>query len=241
MYHSNSSFSQIRATSWSVAAFVKAEKVEQPNVKPLSAGQSRELLVGARDDTLGPLYAVALATGLRQGELLGLRWSDVNLTDRVLSVNVTLQRVDKKFRLLEPKTRQSRRKLKLSQTAVEALQRQHVLQAKMGLAMGAAWDNALDLVFTRESGEPLEGTSITKRLKRLQVRLGLPATRFHDLRHTYATLQLEHGESLFGVKEALGHASIAITANVYAHITPAMQQGAADRIDQALGRKLAAG
>lgn len=170
------------------------------------------------------LYIAALGTGLRQGELLALRWSDVDLAKGELTVRHTLGRFT---RQPEPtKTPRSRRTLRLPQQVVAALAAHRERQAILPMS---------GLVFRTGAGTPLQATNVTLGLQRALRRLGLPRRRFHDLRHTFATLALEAGEDPATVSRALGHTSVATTADVYMHVTPAMREGLARRMDAVLG------
>jgi integrase len=147
--------------------------------------------------------------GVRLGERLGLHWQAISGTE--LQVRVALIRVGGSWSLSAPKTPKSRRRIALSTTAQKALKRQRRLQAEARLRAGPAWTDH-GLVFTDEFGEPLTGSRITaRRLRPLLRREGLPPIRFHDLRHTAATLMLTAGVNPKVVSEMLGHTSVAIT------------------------------
>jgi integrase len=177
-----------------------------------------------------------MTTGMRLGELLGLRWQAISGTD--LEVRVALMRVGGSWSLSAPKTPKSRRRIALSMTAREALKRQRRLQAEARLRAGPAWTDH-GLVFTDEFGEPLTGSRITeRRLRPLLRREGLPPIRFHDLRHTAATLMLTAGVNPKVVSEMLGHTSVAITLDRYSHVMPTMQAEAVRRLDGVLSGRL---
>lgn len=174
---------------------------------------------------------------MRQGELLGLRWRDVDLDRAALQVRMSLQETTGRYILAETKTAHSRRSVALAPATVAALRAHRARQDAERLALGAAWDGALDLVFPNERGGLMIPHNLAKRsFKRLLARAGLPATvRFHDLRHTAATLLLARGVHAKVVSELLGHADIAITLRVYAHVTPHMQDAAARAMEAAFG------
>jgi integrase len=165
--------------------------------------------------------------GMRLGELLALRWKDVDPDACVLRVTATLKR-DKEDQWMwaEPKTRRSRRQIALSPVAVAALRAHRLRQREERLKMGPAWTD-YDLVFATEAGTPLYGGNVYRAFQRLQARAGLPTIRFHDLRHTCATMLLSARVNLKVVSEMLGHASVAITLDIYSHVLPDMQQDAA--------------
>jgi integrase len=181
-------------------------------------------LDGIRGDRLEALYIAAAGTGLRQGELLALRWQDIDLERRELTVRHTLQRGARV--LAEPKTPQAHRTLRLPVALAAALadhRRRHVVLRLSGY------------VFTTSNGSSLDSRNVTRYLQRHLERLGLPHQRFHDLRHAFATLLIESGEELGVVSRILGHADYGTTADVYAHLTPAMLDRTADRMEQILG------
>jgi integrase len=193
-------------------------------LKPLSGQQVRDFLAGIAGDRLEALYLAALGTGLRQGELLALRWQDVDLERGELAVTHTLQRGTRA--LAEPKTDRARRTLRIPRQVTAALLAHWSQQSIVPLA---------GLIFTTQRGTALNSRNVTRYLQRHLARLGLPHQRFHDLRHAFATLMIESGEDLGVVSRILGHADLATTADVYAHLTPAMLERAADRMDGILG------
>jgi integrase len=182
------------------------------------------------------LYILALTTGMRQGELLGLKWSEVDLDDASLQVRASLQKVRGTFILAEPKTARSRRKVALTALAVEALRRHHANQVAQCLALGPAWQDR-DLVFTNRIGNPVDRIDLMRRefLPLLQA-AGLPPMRFHDLRHSAATLLLRQGVHPKVVAEMLGHSQISMTLDTYSHVLPDMQRDATVALDRLLGR-----
>jgi integrase len=198
------------------------------------AEQARRFLEQAHGDRLEALYALAITCGMRLGELLALRWSDVELEHGYLIVQRSLRRSKGTWIYTEPKTVHGRRKLILTGIACEALHRHRARQATERLALGPIWNNN-ELVFTNEVGQPLPGTTIYReRFLPLCRHAGVPTIRFHDLRHTAATLLLLQGVNAKVVSEMLGHASVTITLNLYAHVLPDMQKDAAAAIDRLL-------
>jgi integrase len=187
-----------------------------------TAAQVRSFLRLTRDDPHHNLWAVALGTGMRRGELLGLRWQDVAPEWRTVRVATSLTIVDGRPRLKATKTNHVRR-LHVDAHTAAAIERQH----RRGVE--AISDNKLDLVFADESGQPLIPQRITHRFRRLVRSLPLPTIRLHDLRHTHATLLLQAGVPIKVLSERLGHANISVTLDTYAHVLPAMDRDAADR------------
>lgn len=219
-----------------VAKLVDPPQARHFEMAVLSVEQVHRLLDAAGGPPLEALIAVAVSTGMRKGELLALQWSAVDVERRVISVKGTLQRVDGELRMVQPKTRKSRRQVELSDFAVAALRRHKAAQAQQRLLVGSDW-NANDLVFPNVYGRPQEGWHLVySRFYRLLDKAGLPRIRFHDLRHTAATLMLSRGVHPKIVSEMLGHSTIAITLDLYSHVTPTMQRQAADAMDELMRR-----
>ena len=196
--------------------------------------QTRDFLAAAKGHRLEALFALAITTGARQGELFGLTWDRVDFDAGEIEIRRTLQKVDGSFELAEPKTPRSKRRIALTGVAVEALRRHRVRQAEESLAIGAAWDKKFDLVFTTPIGTPLDKTNVLRRqLHPLLTKAGLPRIRFHDQRHIAGSLALGAGVPLPVVSEMLGHANVAITLRIYAHAVPGAQRDAA-RVMQSL-------
>jgi len=229
-----------QATRWGLVGRNVADLVTPPRknhheMMTLSPEQSRSFLAATKGDRLHALYVLAITTGMRQGELLGLRWRDVDLEDGSVQVRGSLQRTSDGLTIAEPKTTRSRRKVALADAAIEALRRNRVVQAEERLRLGAAWEDN-DLVFANERGRPLEARNLLRRsFVPLLKRAGLPAIRFHDLRHTAATLMLGKSVHPKVVAEMLGHSQIAVTLDLYSHVTPTMQGQAAQAMNAILG------
>jgi integrase len=198
-----------------------------------------KLLDATKDHPSAALYVLAVTTGMRQGELLGLRWADVDLDGARLSIRRSLQRQratgDRKTVLafVEPKTSRSRRPIVLSQRAVGALRDHLKRQIQLRLAAGSAWHDR-DLVFAGETGGPVDPSHQTAVFKEALSKARLPPIRFHDLRHTAATLLLTKGVHPKVVSEMLGHATITLTLDTYSHLVPAMHAHAASVMDDLL-------
>lgn len=219
-----------------VATLVDAPKVERPRFEPPTVEQTRELMDAIRGDRLEALYLMALALGLRQGELLGLRWEDVDLDGRNVTVRRSLQYIDRELRTAPLKTDKSRRTLPLPASVVAALRAHKAQQGRERLAAGPEWEGD-GFVFCTATGRPLHGRNVTRGFQRLLKRHGLPRMRFHDLRHACATFMLAQGADLQVVRETLGHSQISLTADTYAHVMPSLQRDAADRMDAFLSEQ----
>lgn len=219
-----------------VAELVDPPRKSTVEMRPLTGEQVRHFLDATADDRFGPLYALAVATGMRQGELLALRWDDVDLEARTLDVRHSLQRRSRV--LAEPKTQRGRRRLVLGESALDALRTQASRQRRARIAAGRSWHDE-GLIFTTGEGRPLDGANVTHGLQVALERLGLPRQRFHDLRHAHATLMLEAGEELAVISRTLGHADLSTTADIYSHLTRAMQERSAARMDSILAPRRA--
>jgi integrase len=214
---------------------LKLPMIAREEIDPLSPDETRRLLDAASGDRLEALYVVAIATGLRQGELLALRWEDVDLERGLLRVRRTLTRVKGKVSLGEPKTKKSRRSVNLTAAAVEALRSHLSRQLEEMERLGSLYRPG-GLVFANEIGGIINPSNLRNRsFARLLKRANLSsATRFHDLRHTCATLLLSRNVNPKIVSEMLGHASIAITLDTYSHVLPTMQETAIRALEEAL-------
>lgn len=230
-----------QAARWGLVARNVADLALPPRaarheMATLSPEQARMLLETAASERLEALYVLALSAGLRQGELLALRWRDINFDAGSVQVRGSLQRTTGGLTIAEPKTARSRRLITLTAAAANALRRHRSAQAKERLRLGAIWEDN-DLVFANEIGRPIEAGNLLRRsFWPLLERAGLPHMRFHDLRHTAATLMLGQGVHPKVVAEMLGHSQISVTLDLYSHVTPTMQQQAARAMDSVLKR-----
>ena len=216
-----------------VAALVSPPRAQMVEVDPFDPEEARLFLEAIHDDRLEALYTVALAVGLRQGEALGLRWQDVDLRAGTLAVRHSLQKIRGVFRLVEPKTRRSRRTVHLPAVVVEGLQAHRARQAEERLRAAQLWEDH-GLVFCTELGRPLDAPNVTHRFQRVLREAGLRRQRFHDLRHACGSLLLAQGVSPRVVMEVLGHSQVTLTLNTYSHVIPSLGREAADRMDDVL-------
>jgi integrase len=200
----------------------------------LGTDDLRRLVAVAETHPLGALVTVAATTGVRQGELLGLGWSDVDLKGRTLRVRRALARSWDGFKLAEPKTARSRRTIYLPDTAIAALTRRRQMQDDARAAAGAAWQDVDDLVFTDAIGRPLRNDAVNHAWHRFLDDGGFPSIPFHGLRHTAATALLTAGTPLKVVSDVLGHSGIGITADTYGGTVAELQQEAAGAMDRLL-------
>jgi integrase len=176
-----------------------------------------------------------MACGLREGEALALRWDAVDGARRSLSVHATLTRIAGEWRHGKPKSKKSRRKVALPILALDALADQRNRQAAWQLRAGARWMDS-GLVFTSMWGGPLHASGVRTDLHALQAKQGLRRVRFHDLRHSMASILAVAGHSMKETQAILGHSNYAITANLYTHVFEPQKRAAADSIDRILRR-----
>jgi integrase len=208
-------------------------------IQPLGIEQVQQLLAAARDHRLEALFILALASGLRRGELIGLKWQDINFLTGTLQVRRILTRVPSKlpgkgYVEAEPKTEKGRRSILLPPFVIEALKQHRVKQLASKLKAGSAWQDH-DYVFCTSIGTHLNPTrDVLDQLKALLKKAGLPDIRFHDLRHSSATMLLGMGVHPKIVQEILGHSQISMTMDTYSHVLPTMQREAMSKMNAAL-------
>jgi len=194
-----------------------------------SAKEVSAFLVHTSQDRLSAIWVLAVTTGMRRGELLGLKWKDIDFNRSALSVRRSLVSVEYELAFSTPKTEKSRRVIALDTTTLGALAKHRRSQAAEKLAFGPGYDNS-DLVFCQENGEPFHPDRLTKVFRATVQQTELPVIRLHDLRHTHATLALQAGIHPKVVSERLGHSTVAMTLDTYSHTVPSMQSDAAERI-----------
>jgi integrase len=219
-----------------VARLVQPPRVERQEVRPLSPDEARMFMAAVAETRDAALYMTALRLGLRQGELLGLQWPEIDFTSGTLNVRHTLQRYGHEYHLDAPKTEKSRRVLGLPATLVQLLSAHRRQQLEEKLKAGRHWDGSWDLVFCTEHGKPLPGNWLTHRFQAVLERLGLPRQPFHHLRHACASYMVAEGVDLKVVQTVLGHSTISVTANTYAHVQTETTRLAAEAVDALLAR-----
>ncbi|QIY68792.1 tyrosine-type recombinase/integrase [Streptomyces sp. RLB1-33] len=217
-----------------VARNVRTGTPRPRRFEPLTTEEAREFLTAASGHRMQPLFELALHTGLRKGELLGLRWEDLDLTGGTASIRRTLRRTNTAgLTALPTKTQSSERRIALPTPCLHSLEQHRNRQRQEREAADAGWKDS-GYVFTRPDGAPIEGATLTRHFNTLLRRARLRRIRFHDLRHSAATLLLEQGVELVVIKELLGHAHIGVTATVYAHVRLRLQRQAIDTLSNAL-------
>jgi integrase len=217
-----------------VTEAVKAPQPAKKEIQPLNPEQSHAFLEAARGDRFEALYVLAITAGLREGELLGLKWDDLDLEARTLSVRRSLSTIGSLQAFEAPKNGKGRN-IKLTSRAVNSLRQHRDAQNEERSRLNGLWEDH-GLVFPNYTGKPMRPWSLTGGpFKRLLKRAGLPEkTRLHDLRHTCATLLLSKSTHPKIVQELLGHATISITLDTYSHVLPTMQDQAVAAMESAL-------
>lgn len=210
-------------------------RIGRKEQKTWSIEETVRFLEAAKEDNQSYyiVYVLALYTGLRRGEVLSLRWKDCDLIQGKISVCQTLYYSNQQFHFLEPKTSRSNRLVSIPDTVVETLKAHRLEQGEHKREMGSAYED-YDLIVANEIGRPINPRSLTGHFRRTIEKSGVPKIRFHDQRHTHATILLKLGEHVKIVSERLGHSNAAMTMNVYSHVTSDMQKEAAKKFDLAL-------
>ncbi|MEN6608481.1 MAG: site-specific integrase, partial [Bryobacteraceae bacterium] len=194
---------------------------------------AKRFLEAIKGDRHEALYRVGVSVGLRQGEAFALRWQDVDFEAGTLSVRHTLHKYKGGWDLQSPKTERSRRTINLPPTCLSVLAAHKTRSEFERVAAGEEWQEH-GFVFTSSIGTPLDGPNVIKQLHAILKKTGLPIIRFHDLRHTCATLLLVQGVEARRVMELLGHSSITVTLNIYSHVIPALKKETALQMEAIL-------
>lgn len=208
------------------------DDIEIAELQVWTGQQAAAFLAFVDDHPWRAVWHLALGTGARRGEILGLRWSDVDLEAAEIRIRRALSVVDGVARLLGTKTSRSR-VLSIGPTVVDALGRQRREQERQQAA-ATSWDNRWGLVFTDDAGQPIDPYDVTMVFRDLVRRAPVPVIRLHDLRHCHASLLLAGGVPIKVVSERLGHSTIAMTMDVYGHLLPGMDASAVARFEELL-------
>lgn len=215
------------------AKLVRPPALTRPERRALTMQEAKALLASIRGDRLEALWVCALSLGLRRGELLGLRWVDVDQVAKTVTVRQALLRVDGRLILDRPKTSRSARTIPAPDVVLKHLREHRTRQVAEQLRAGQRWQDS-GLVFTSAIGTPLEPRNVDRAWHEARKRVGLAWLRLHDLRHACATFLLLTGASPRTVMETLGHSQISLTMNTYAHVLPQVERDAIDEAARAL-------
>jgi integrase len=219
-----------------VAAAVELPRSPRPAMKTLTPEEARAVLRAAEGDELEALWRLAISNGLREGELAALRWPQVDLERGVVQVIGTLVQVPGEAPVVgEPKTAAGRRSVQVGASTLTTLRAHRARRITESLAAGQTYD-LRGYVFERGDGVPHNMRTIWRRWRKLNLKAGVPLVRFHDLRHTSASLMLERGVHPKVVQEMLGHRDISTTLNTYSHVLPTLHRQAADAMDALLSQ-----
>ncbi|MDA2643556.1 MULTISPECIES: site-specific integrase [Bacillus cereus group] len=218
--------------SKNVAAKTKLPKGDKEELTVWTEQEVQLFLKVTQDSRYFIVFHMALVTGMRQGELLGLRWKDVDLEKGHLTISQTLSHDGKTF-LVGGKTKSSLRKILLPASTVAKLKKHRAVVLKEKLSQGEEYQDN-DLVMCTPSGTPINPANVRRSLNALIQKAAVPKIRFHDLRHTHATLLLAKGVNVNVISERLGHSNIKITLDTYSHVLPTMQEDAVNKIEEIL-------
>lgn len=215
------------------ADHIKLPKIKRPDLAPIMDDNVSRFLEAIKGDRFERVFIVDLFSGLRQSEIIGLRWSDVDLETGLLTIRHQIQKSysDSGYVFLDETKNGKQRIVAIAPSIVRVLKAQRVQQMEWKLAAGPAWSNPFDLVFTDERGEHLKHRTIINHFKKIVASIGLENTRFHDLRHSYAVNALQAGDSVKAVQEQLGHYSSAFTMDVYAAVSDTMRKDSQKRME----------
>jgi len=216
------------------AARVKRPGVPRTEAHYLSIAEVASLLEAVKDSRYAPLVRLLVATGLRRGEALALRWSDADLTNGLLRVRGTLSRVNGHLVISEPKTERSRRDVPLSPATVALLRSVKASQGADRLKAASTWVET-GLVFTTESGTAVDPRNALRAISTAAKALGMSGVGLYTLRYSFATHMLAAGVPLHTVSELLGHSSVAVTGDVYGHVATEGARSAVERLSAAMG------
>jgi integrase len=227
------------AVKWGLLARNVCDAVSIPRrayyeIKPLTMEQVQLLLDAAKGDSLEALWVLALTTGMRRGEILALKWQDINFEQAMLQVRRIFTRAPgSRYIESEPKTEKSRRSIMLASVTLETLKQHRVRQLEAKLQAGSEWQEQ-DLVFCTSFGTPLNPNWVLERFKKLLQKAGLPDMRFHDMRHSIATILLSMGTHPKVVQELLGHNRIQQTVDTYSQVLPTIHRDAIKKLEDVL-------
>lgn len=203
-------------------------RVDKKEMRPLDETEMRLFLDAIQGDTFENLFKVALFTGMRQGEIMGLRWSDVDFHSGTIRIVQQLQQVKGKYIVSTPKNGRFRT-IMPAPVVMDTLKLVHKTENDKRITAGGLWRES-GYVFTNDTGEHIARNTLRNHFNKIAANIGLPDLRFHDLRHTYAVLSLRAGDDIKTLSENLGHATVTFTLDVYGHVTSSMKRESSNRM-----------
>jgi len=227
---------EVEMLSRNVASAVRPPKIEAHETQILTADQIRDVLSEVQDHPLYPVVVIALATGMRRGELLALRWEDVDLDAAIVKVERSLEESEHGLRFKPPKTKHGRRAIPLPQMGVEVLRAHKLCQLEQRMGLGQGKLEPSTLVFCTVESEPLSPDDLSRDWWRLTITRPLPRVSFHSLRHSHASALIASGLDVLTISRRLGHASPVVTLGVYGHMFHDTGREAAEAIEAVLKR-----
>lgn len=211
------------------AAVCVLPKVQKAKINPLDEKQTKQFILAIENNPLRRLFLVALFTGMREGEIIGLTWDNVDLKKGTIHIEQQLQRHEGEYKLFPPKNSKPRM-IVPAPYVMDILREELTAQKENRLKAGPLWENEKGFVFTNAIGGHYSQQYVHEKFKRAVRSIGLPDLRFHDLRHSYAVAAIRAGDDIKTVSENLGHASVAFTLDIYGHVTDEMKQSSAERM-----------
>lgn len=213
---------------------IERPKIKATEIKPLDEKQIAKFLTAIEESDYRDLFTVAVFTGMRESELCGLSWDCIDFKRGVITVKQQIQRNtknNKEFLIVSTKSGKSR-EIRPANAIMNLLSRRQIEQMNDRTDAGDEWSNENNLVFTKKTGGHYFPHVVYLNFKRIAEKIGCPDARFHDLRHTYATIALSNGDDIKTVQESLGHYAASFTLQVYGHVTEDMQRRSAERMDK---------
>ncbi len=235
----------VNPASSRMRAAKRRQQRELSKIRFLTVDQAREFLEAVREKQHGALYVLAVTTGMRPGEMLGLQWPDIDLDGGRLTIFRSLHRTKCRrdtdpggawYTLGQPKTPGSRRTLEIPAVTIAALREHHEQQRQQRLLAGSGWKEQR-FVFTTRTGSPVDTSNVLHRFQKILKEAGLPKVRFYDLRHTHASLLIAEGIHPKNIAERLGHASIKLTMDLYGHLFEGSDRESAGRMQKLFGER----
>lgn len=217
------------------AAVCVLPKVQKAKINPMDEQQTKLFIKAIANEPLRRLFLVALFTGMREGEVIGLTWDNIDLKNGTIYITQQLQRHDGEYKLMPPKNSKSRL-IVPAPYIMDILKEEQTAQKENRLKAGPLWENKNGFVFTNAIGGHYSQQYVHKKFKNVVQSIEMPSLRFHDLRHTYAVAAIRAGDDIKTVSENLGHASVAFTLDIYGHVTDEMRQSSAERMQAYIDR-----